>query len=53
MTAIIGGKLAQRYAGPEVEAMKAVARAHEERSLSDFERLLKEHKKGGPVRGMC
>lgn len=52
MTAIIGEKLAQRYAGPEVEAMKAVARAHEERSLSDFERLLKEHKKGGPVRGM-
>lgn len=26
--------------------MKAVAKAHEDRSLSDFERLLKEHKKG-------
>lgn len=35
-----------RYAGDEVEAMKAVAKAHEDRSLAEFERLLKSHKKG-------
>ena len=26
--------------------MKAIAKAHEDRSLSDFERMLQEHKKG-------
>lgn len=46
MTAIVGSKLAQRYAGPDVDAIKAVAKAHEDRSLSDFERLLQEHKAG-------
>ncbi|SGZ28709.1 BQ5605_C027g10418 [Microbotryum silenes-dioicae] len=46
VTSIIAGKLAQRYAGPQVDAIKAVAKAHEDRSLSDFERLLKEHRKG-------
>ncbi|SCV67482.1 BQ2448_5093 [Microbotryum intermedium] len=45
VTSIIAGKLAQRYAGPQVDAIKAVAKAHEDRSLSDFERLLKEHRK--------
>ncbi|KAI5476139.1 26S proteasome non-atpase regulatory subunit 11 [Pseudohyphozyma bogoriensis] len=45
VTAIVSGKLAQRYAGPEVDAMKAVAKAHEERSLSEFERLLGVHQK--------
>ncbi|KAK4056052.1 26S proteasome regulatory subunit rpn6 [Microbotryomycetes sp. JL221] len=45
VTAIIGGKLAQKYAGPDVDAMKAVASAHEERSLAAFEDLLKRHKK--------
>ncbi|BGO96505.1 26S proteasome regulatory subunit rpn6 [Rhodotorula toruloides] len=42
---IVAGKSAQRYAGPDVEAMKAVAKAHEERSLQDFERELKDRKK--------
>ncbi|KAK4701528.1 hypothetical protein P7C70_g4702, partial [Phenoliferia sp. Uapishka_3] len=46
VTAIVSGKLAQRYAGPDVEAMKAVANAHSDRSLDDFEKLLQEHKKG-------
>lgn len=47
---IVAGKSAQRYAGPDVEAMKAVAKAHEERSLQDFERELKDRKKGASRR---
>eukprot|EP00698_Gefionella_okellyi_P015128 TRINITY_DN4250_c0_g1_i1.p1 TRINITY_DN4250_c0_g1~~TRINITY_DN4250_c0_g1_i1.p1 ORF type:complete len:444 (-),score=93.92 TRINITY_DN4250_c0_g1_i1:1654-2985(-) len=35
--AIVGGKMALRYAGSEVEAMSAVAQAHKKRSLKDFE----------------
>ncbi|KAG0657150.1 26S proteasome regulatory subunit rpn6 [Rhodotorula mucilaginosa] len=45
VTSIVGGKAAQRYAGPEVEAMKAVAKAHQDRSLQEFERELRERKK--------
>ncbi|BGP55118.1 hypothetical protein JCM8202_004621 [Rhodotorula sphaerocarpa] len=45
VASIVSGKAAQRYAGPEVDAMKAVAKAHEERSLQEFERELRDRKK--------
>lgn len=44
MTAIVSGKLASRYAGKDVDAMKAVAAAHSNRSLADFEVALKDYK---------
>ncbi|GJN88997.1 hypothetical protein Rhopal_001968-T1 [Rhodotorula paludigena] len=44
VAAIVAGKQAQRYAGKEVDAMKAVAKAHEERSLGQFEQVLRERK---------
>ncbi|RUP43105.1 hypothetical protein BC936DRAFT_137593 [Jimgerdemannia flammicorona] len=37
---IINGKVALRYAGSEVEAMKAIATAHQNRSLQEFETAL-------------
>ncbi|KAI7870447.1 hypothetical protein BDF14DRAFT_1879406 [Spinellus fusiger] len=37
---IIGGKVALRYAGSEIEAMKTVANAHQNRDLQEFETAL-------------
>ncbi|KAL9538898.1 26S proteasome non-ATPase regulatory subunit 11 [Mucor bainieri] len=37
---IIGGKVALRYAGVEIDAMKAVAHAHKNRNLQEFETAL-------------
>ncbi|KAL7273549.1 26S proteasome regulatory subunit rpn6 [Rhizina undulata] len=41
---IMTGKLAQKYAGRDVDAMKAVARAHSNRSLAEFEQALVDYK---------
>ncbi|KAI9475660.1 MAG: PCI domain-containing protein [Benjaminiella poitrasii] len=38
--AIISGKVALRYAGVEIDAMKAVANAHKNRNLQEFETAL-------------
>ncbi|PUU83811.1 PCI domain-domain-containing protein [Tuber borchii] len=41
---IMTGKLAIKYAGRDIEAMKAVARAHSNRSLAEFEKALEDFK---------
>ncbi|KAK6346959.1 26S proteasome regulatory subunit rpn6 [Orbilia brochopaga] len=41
---IITGKVALRYAGKDVDAMKAVAKAHSNRSLAEFQQSLMEFK---------
>nr|NVI77792.1 regulatory particle non-ATPase 6 [Cucujiformia]NVI77820.1 regulatory particle non-ATPase 6 [Cucujiformia] len=41
---IVSGKLAIKYAGKDVEAMKAVAQASHNRSLADFQLAVKEFK---------
>lgn len=46
MTSLIQAKLALKYSGKEVEAMKAIALAHQHRSLGEFEGALKEWKDG-------
>jgi 26S proteasome regulatory subunit N6 len=43
---IINGKLAAKYAGPEIDAMKAVATSLEHRSLAEFELSLSKYKHG-------
>lgn len=42
---IISGKLALKYAGKDIEAMKSVAQASHKRSLADFQQTLKNFKK--------
>lgn len=46
INAIIEGKMAQKYPGRDIEAMKAISKAHEERSLEKFEIALKDYKGG-------
>uniref|UniRef100_UPI00358FE948 26S proteasome non-ATPase regulatory subunit 11 n=1 Tax=Myxine glutinosa TaxID=7769 RepID=UPI00358FE948 len=41
---IVSGKLALRYAGRETDAMKSIAQASKNRSLSDFNKALHEYK---------
>lgn len=41
---IVSGKLAIKYAGPDIEAMKAVAQAAHKRSLADFQQVVKQYK---------
>lgn len=43
---IITGKMAQKYQGRDIDAMKAVANAHKNRSLSEFQAALKDFENG-------
>ncbi|KAJ3413183.1 26S proteasome regulatory subunit rpn6 [Chytridiales sp. JEL 0842] len=42
--ALINSKVGIRYTGPEIDAMKAVATAHQNRSLLEFEQAMNKYK---------
>jgi 26S proteasome regulatory subunit N6 len=44
VTSLLGSKQAQKYAGTKLEAMKAVARAHSNRSLEEYEQALSDYR---------
>ncbi|GAQ44407.1 hypothetical protein ASPTUDRAFT_186210 [Aspergillus tubingensis CBS 134.48] len=44
VTNLLGSKQAQKYASPRLEAMKAVARAHANRSLEEYEKALSDYR---------
>lgn len=44
VTQLLGSKQAQKYASPRLEAMKAVARAHANRSLEEYEKTLSDYR---------
>lgn len=46
VAALVDGKMASKYGGRDVGAMKAVAEAHEKRDLQAFEEALRAYKEG-------
>ncbi|GFS14013.1 26S proteasome non-ATPase regulatory subunit 11 [Elysia marginata] len=42
--AIVSGKLALKYTGPDIDAMKSIAQASHKRSLADFQKTLVTYK---------
>ncbi|KAJ1962700.1 26S proteasome regulatory subunit rpn6 [Dispira parvispora] len=44
VNAIVHGKLALKYSGPDVEAMTTIAKAHQNRSLNEFEKALSAYR---------
>ncbi|CAI7631914.1 unnamed protein product [Penicillium pancosmium] len=44
VTQLLGSKQAQKYASARLEAMKAVARAHANRSLEEYEKALSDYR---------
>lgn len=49
VSSLLTNKLAVKYAHlREVESMRAIARAHQERNLADFEKALFDYKHGEP-----
>lgn len=50
MNSLLTIKLAVKYAQlREVESMRAIARAHQDRNLADFEKALRDYKDGTSV----
>ena len=43
VAAILAGKYGLRYAGPDLEAMKAVTQAHKHKSLREFKKVLETY----------